>query len=402
MKKIFPAFLLLLFFLKSNATTIDIAAFAQQPDSSVAQKDIRDLFFKVFKKQEQADTAICQPFKLYKSIIPAVGYSLATNFVATFTTNTAFYLDKPDKVNLSVVNIEPTITTNRQIIIPLQSNIWTKHNNYNFLGNWIFLRYPQNTYGLGGYTKLSDAVAMNYNYILIRQSAMRKLMNAVYAGVGYNLDEHWNIVENSASSVVTDFDKYGKTTKSTSSGMAFILQYDNRANSINAEKGFYCNAQFRQNLQQMGSNSNWSSILIDTRKFFLIKNTHSEIAIWSYDWLITSGNAPYFDLPSTGWDTYANQGRGYIQSRFRGHGLLALELEYRFRILKNGLLGGVIFNTLQSVQDYPSNRFRNIWPAVGAGLRIKLNKRSNTNGSIDYAVGKGNSSGFFINLGEMF
>jgi hypothetical protein len=38
----------------------------------------------------------------------------------------------------------------------------------------------------------------------------------------------------------------------------------------------------------------------------------------------------------------------------------------------------------------------------GAGIRIKLNKHSNTNVAIDYAFGQGGSQGIFMNLGEVF
>ncbi len=79
-----------------------------------------------------------------------------------------------------------------------------------------------------------------------------------------------------------------------------------------------------------------------------------------------------------------------------------LEAEYRFGILKNGLLGGVVFTNAQSVTDWPSNKFTTIYPAAGAGIRIKLNRHSAANLSIDYAIGIGGSNGIFINLGEVF
>ena len=82
--------------------------------------------------------------------------------------------------------------------------------------------------------------------------------------------------------------------------------------------------------------------------------------------------------------------------------MLYLEAEYRFRILKNGLLGGVVFTNAQSVTDWPSNKFTTIYPAVGAGIRIKVNKHSATNIALDYAFGIGGSNGIFVNLGEVF
>jgi hypothetical protein len=95
-------------------------------------------------------------------------------------------------------------------------------------------------------------------------------------------------------------------------------------------------------------------------------------------------------------------GRGYIQGRFRGKNNLYLESEYRFRILDNGFLGGVVFVNAQSFSEPVTNRFEAINPGWGAGLRIKLNKFSRTNICLDYGFGLHGSGGLFANLGEVF
>ena len=41
-------------------------------------------------------------------------------------------------------------------------------------------------------------------------------------------------------------------------------------------------------------------------------------------------------------------------------------------------------------------------PGVGLGLRIKLNKRSTTNITLDYAVGVEGANGLFLGTGEAF
>jgi hypothetical protein len=82
--------------------------------------------------------------------------------------------------------------------------------------------------------------------------------------------------------------------------------------------------------------------------------------------------------------------------------MVDLEAEYRFGILNNGLLGGVVFANAQSYSEISNNRFEVIEPAIGAGIRIKFNKFSRTNVCIDYAIGKNGSNGIFTNLGEVF
>ena len=127
------------------------------------------------------------------------------------------------------------------------------------------------------------------------------------------------------------------------------------------------------------------------------------LAFWNLTWLSFGNQAPYLDLPSTGWDTYANMGRGYTQGRFRGRNLVYLETEYRAALLRNGLLGAVVFANMQTYSDYPdTSQFGRLLPGGGVGLRIKVNKQSNLNLAIDYGIGIGGSRGLFINLGEVF
>jgi hypothetical protein len=107
---------------------------------------------------------------------------------------------------------------------------------------------------------------------------------------------------------------------------------------------------------------------------------------------------------------YGNTGRGFIQGRFRGKNLVYGEAEYRYGITRNRLLGGVVFANAQSVTEINYTRgkgesdggFERVVPALGAGLRLNLNKASRTNLAIDYAWGLDGSHGLALNLGEVF
>ncbi len=131
-------------------------------------------------------------------------------------------------------------------------------------------------------------------------------------------------------------------------------------------------------------------------------NSANTLALWSYNWFTLSGKPPYLMLPATAWDKSYCTGRGYIQGRFKSNNMLDAEAEYRIRLTKNGLLGMVLFGNLQSFSEINTWRFETAAPAGGLGLRIKLNKYSRTNISIDYGWGRQGSRGFFVNLGEVF
>lgn len=66
------------------------------------------------------------------------------------------------------------------------------------------------------------------------------------------------------------------------------------------------------------------------------------------------------------------------------------------------MLGGVVFTNVETFSEFQTYRFVKIAPAAGTGIRIKINKHSDTNVCIDYAYGIYGSHGIFVNLGEDF
>jgi len=372
------------------------------------QRDLIDILLMIIGKDPgfRLDSNLkSQSGRLHISGAPSPSYSLATSFGFNVTANTAFYAGDKNVTNLSSVLISPLYTFNQQFALPIQFSIWLKNNKYLIVGDWRFLRYPEDTYGIGGLSYEGDTVKVNYDYIRVYSFLLKTIATNFYAGIGYEIDNHWNIEQtNVPANTQTVIDKYGYTHSSVSSGPAIDLLYDSRKNSINPEAGStYANVVLRQNFTALGSNGNWGSLLIDLRKFFRLNDhTNNILAIWSYNWLTTNGKAPYLDLPSTGWDTYGNTGRGYVQSRFRSPNMVDLEAEYRFGVLNNGLIGWVVFGNVQSFSEYPSNRFEALQPGIGTGIRIKFNKFSKTNLCFDWGWGLHGSNGAFVNLGEVF
>lgn len=375
-----------------------------------AQVDITDVLKKAFNTKKISDgSPVSNPAKdknRFVALFPALGYTLQTRLAVILAGNVAFFAAKDTADKLSTITSSISYTQNSQIVLPVQSNIWTKGNKYNFVGDWRISQYPQDTYGLGGNNDIDTSDDLiNYAYIRVYQTVMRRINNNLYAGIGYNFDFHWNISEDGyADNHPSDFAKYpGTSTKSVSSGLSLNLLYDSRDNPINPSGGEYANVVFRNNYTFLGSDQNWQSLLVDMRKYFTLGKRGNVLAFWSYNWMVLNGTPPYLDLPSTSWDTYTNTGRGYIQGRFRSRQMLDLEAEYRFHLSQNGLLGGVLFANAQTFSQYPSNfKFQYVQPAAGLGLRIKLNKSSKTNIDIDYGFGLGGSRGLFINIGEVF
>jgi len=367
----------------------------------IEQQAVMDVVNKLFKRKTstQPDSVKVKPGKLLFAVLPGIGYTLVTGVTAVVSGNLSFYTGS--NTNLSSINTVTEFSLfNHQIIIPLESNIWSKGNKFNFLGDWRYYKYPTYTYGLGGHSSLSNSDLIDYSYIRIYQEVLTKIHSNYYGGFGYNLDYHLNIQEKGSG----DFQQYNSdATKTVSSGILFHLLYDSRKNVNNPSQGSYASIAYRPNFTFLGSDQNWQCLQLDFRKYIPISaNSKNTLALWSYNWFTFGGKVPYFDLPSTGWDTYSNLGRGYIQGRLRSSNLIYLEAEYRFGITRNGLLGGVVFANAQTVSELQSSQFETILPGGGIGLRIKANKFSNANFCIDYGFGIGGSNGLFFNLCEVF
>ncbi|MBX9784580.1 MAG: hypothetical protein K2X48_14920 [Chitinophagaceae bacterium] len=337
------------------------------------------------------------------SVLPAAGYTLQTRLAFILTGNLAFYLTKNKGSKLSVINSSIVYSQNKQFFIPVQANIWLLNDRINLLGDWRYMKYPQSTFGLGSNAPVENENPMDYQYFRFYQYMLYRVTKNVYAGPGFQLDDRWKISEEGlASNVPSDYAVYGAASKTVSKGIAFNFLYDSRKNPINASNGLFANIIFRQNPAAWNT-AKWSSVIADVKKYIPVSaNKKNILALWSYNWLILSGKPPYLDLPSTGWDNYNNSGRGYIQGRFRGKHFYYAEAEYRFRITQNGFLGGVVFANAQSVSELPGNQLQRIQPAAGGGIRLKLNKKSDTNVSIDYGIGAQGSKGLFVNIGEVF
>jgi hypothetical protein len=341
-----------------------------------------------------------QSRKYQVSIVPGLGYTLQSSYVANISGNVVYRNGLNDSTSISAMVGGIAYTANKQLLFYVQSNLWSKNNQWNIINDIRYYQYPQNSYGLGGYTANNDAFLVDYSFLRFYGTAYKKMANQFYFGVGYMLDTRWNITQDRTS--ITDFDRYGFKSKSTSSGFSLNVLSDTRDNPVNTLKGYFANAFIRFNNRFIGSDDNWTAMVIDLRKFVKVGHKKNVFAFWNYNWLTLNGNAPYLDLPSTAWDPFNNMGRGYIQSRFRSPNLIYLESEFRFNISKNQLIGGVLFANAQTYSQYPTNKFEKVLPGFGTGIRIKFNKYSRTNLAIDYGMALDGSGGIFLNLGEVF
>jgi hypothetical protein len=366
------------------------------------EKDLIDVLHSIFVKNYKPSKKDTIGRKPIISFVAAVGYSLQTRFAATITGNIVFRATPETKI--STITTSMGFTQNKQFTLPIVSSIWTTNNEWVFIGDSRFYIYPQSTFGLGSASNIHDEDPMRYDFVRISEIAMKSVGGDFFLGAGYRLQLYWDIThEGPLNGAPSDYVAYGPQSHTSSSGFTLNGLFDTRDNSVNASKGFYAAMQFFDARTAFGSTSNWESLVIDVRKYHRFpEDSKNVIAFWSYDWVTLWGKPPYLDLPSTSWDPYSTTGRGYIQSRFRGTRMLYAEGEYRIGLSRNGLFGCVAFLNGQTFSAEPGTKFETIQPGFGGGLRVKLNKASNTNLAIDYGFGNQGSRGLFLTVGEVF
>ena len=401
-------------------------ALSQSPISDSCQNsgqlDMRDIFQRLKKKPYFEKKNEEKNFQF--ALLPAGGYSSNTGLAVALGANAVFTLKGATKESSALSSF--TYTQYKQSILPFLVSIWTKKDRFNIVLDYRYINYPSSIYGLSGKSNLDSGYTVNFSWLKLHQSVLAKLGKNMYGGIGLYYDYFWNIKEekipqaaagsNTRIGLGSAFEYYTNqkipADEETAFGPAFKFLYDSRDNPVNAKNGFYGSAMFHPSFKTWGSDDNWSSLVVDARKYIpLSENKYRVLAFWGYYWA-NLGNAPFLLFPSTGWDELWNTGRGYSQGRYRGETMLYFESEYRFQITRNGLLGGVLFSNIQHFPNeiYSSYSQSNSLQTesvtavgCGAGIRVKFNKCSRTNLAVDMGFGQNLPKPWFaINLGEVF
>ena len=399
-KKLLVGFVSLVLFTKATSQKVQI-------DTAVTnQKDVIDVIIKALKINPTKADSTRQNKKVHFSLVPTGGASPGGGAAIVTALNAAFYTGPVSSTSLSTITFSPWFSFDGKLVFPIRQLIWFPNNKFLSKGDTRFMIYPQETWGLGGKNEKEKHIILDYNYVRVYQSLLKELGKNVFLGAGYTLDYHYGLSISEDSTHLAKIPLYDYKdhflNSTISSGPVLNFLIDTRRNAINPEGGFYFATDYRFNLDELGSTDDWQSVYVDMRKYFSFsKKQKNLLAFWTYYWAVVNGNVPYLDLPSIGWDYQNHSGRGFQQSRYRGERLFYLESEYRRAISKNGLWGFVVFANLHSTSEYLTDRFVYWHPAAGCGVRLKFNKISQTNISVDFGFSK-DFFGIDLALGEVF
>jgi hypothetical protein len=393
--------LLLFIFLVIESRSQDKdSIYVYKNNDTVKQVDGIDYLIKLFKIKKSQEKI--ENNKVNFSYFPtdsknAGGRVLVSSFNATF------YLgDKEDTKN-STIYLIPYISFSNQFGLEMYPTIWSDKNSWNFVGEYFILNFPQDTWGLGGDSPESNETLIDGKQIRFHQNVLKSIIPNLALGIGYQFDKHYDLeIEEEDGSIRNPNLPQNIKNTTISSGISIPFVYDNRKNINTPQQGIYAGITYLWNDPSLGSDSSWQSLFIDFRKYFTLLKTRSVLGFRSYYWTILSGEAPYFDLPSTRSEPgTGSSSRGLEKNRYRSKDMLFFESEYRFNISRNGLWGGVVFANTTSASETESRKYEHWQPAIGTGVRLKFSKYTKVNLAFDIGFSK-DFTNVYLKIGEVF
>src|SRR5262245_9365431 len=373
--------------------------------AAVPQRDITDVLAKILGRDVPTDVEKEVRPGLSLTLLPSIGYNPSYGAFIGASVALGGWLGDPKTTNLSSGSAGASYSTTGQISVQFKSDFYLPQNTWALKGDWRYLDTSQPTFGLGPSDPEDTQYPMDFVLYRLYQTAYKQVKGPIYVGLGYHFDRYDQIHDQlAAEGQPTPYTLYmgGNPSRTQSSAISANILVDTRDNAINAFRGVFWNASIRSYSKVIGSDKNSQAILSDFRTFSdFPRKSNNVLAIWNLMWL-TYGKAPYLDLPAIGWDTYGRSGRGFLQGHIRASQLAYVEFEYRVRFTRNGLWGGVGFVNLTYTSEVNGGPFAGPDPGAGVGLRVKFNKKTNTNLSVDAARGQDEKTRYFFGLQEVF
>ncbi|TDS16238.1 surface antigen-like protein [Sphingobacterium paludis] len=357
------------------------------------------------------------------SILPNINYNPSIGFQIGAKVVGGVYLGDRETTAMSTFATALSYTTRGIMVGYVAHDTYTRYNKWNIKGGVVVARMVALDYGMGmGNTVPTDIpeeevlnnpqrnrYVNQYTVYGFNERLYKRLSPGMFVGAGVFIELKRNI-RTVGDYETTPLDVYSELTDYNASrynnnGLQFNWQYMTRDNPNSAYNGIYADVVLRMSQPWMGSEQAAYQLQTDFRKYWPLSSTRPNhvLAFWHWGSYNVVGRLGYLDLPGTGRDTYSRIGRGYTAGYFKGNSFFYSEVEYRYPILRNQFLSGVVFANIQTADDRLGTKLFQRWqPAAGTGLRVLFNKSTRTNLCIDYAFGRFGQRGLFLGLNEAF
>ncbi len=286
-------------------------------------------------------------------------------------------------------------TINKQFSFENDYQIWLKNNKYYLTGALDYSRFPEFFYGTSNDTKESDRIMISFDVVKFQSKNLIQLEKGFYGGIYFQYQNLFNQNTKLKSSMAMMCELIPGGMGFNASGIGPIFIYDKRDNPLNPATGGYLETSLQYFDKPISSPYKFTSFIFDVRKY----NTLFKKLIWNGSAYIflNKGEVPYRMLATIGGARFL---RGYYRGRFRDNNMIVLQQEFRMPIYKwfgLAIFGGV-GSVAKNVKDFSKNE---IHYDYGVGIRLRINKKENTNLRLDYGITK-DSQGIYLIFAEAF
>ncbi len=329
-------------------------------------------------------------------IFPVITKSIETGW--SFGTVGAFVFHPSAKDTVSrTSNLEilALYSTKKQLVTAINGSQYFSHERYILNEQVSYSSFPDKFWGLGKNSPDAAEEAYKFRQYYIYLHLLRKVAKNMFIGVLYEKQRVWDVsyIPGGVFDQQNIVGRHGYTI----SGLGSSFTFDTRNNAFSPDKGTFAQLYFNHFDKFWGSDYNYNNLVLDLRTYLPFAGTQV-LALQLYSFNDTGNEVPLRSEASFGG---AARMRGFYEGRYKDQQQLILQAEYRFPLYKRfrGVVFGGTGNVSSSFADYSLTDLKY---SYGAGLRFALSKKEKLNLRLDYGIGQGGKSGFYIQLGEAF
>ncbi len=328
-------------------------------------------------------------------IFPVISRSIETGW--SFGTVGALTFRLPPKDTISRTSNMQLLflySTKKQLVTAINGAQYFHKEKYILNEQVSFSSFPDKFWGLGKNTADAAEEPYKYNQYYVYLHLLRKIAPNFFVGLLHEQQKVWNVTYQPGGA----FDQqniFGRNGYRVA-GLGASLTYDKRNNSFSPDNSLFCQFSFNHFDTYLGSDYVYTNFVLDLRKYIAV--SHSQVLAFQLFNFSNTGDVPLRSLASFGG---ANRMRGYYDGRYKDLNQLILQGEYRFPIYKR--FGGVAFGGGGSVgKNFADYAVNDLKYSYGGGIRFAIDKKEKLNIRVDYGIGQGKNSGFYLQLGEAF
>jgi hypothetical protein len=358
------------------------------------------IFLFVNLAHAQDSTLVNEPVYQNKILfLPALGSTPETGFMFGGVVVPQFKpLGAGPETRSSSLLFSGIYTTKKQLLFGLVTDIIFPEETWVMNGNYYINYFPNSYWGIGSGTRDEDELNMLFTEINLEQTVLKSVGKGLFTGPFIRWNKIYNLSFESREGNEINPPVVSGADGSTSAGVGWMSRWDLRDSNMTPTRNHYLQFSFLMNPSFLGSTDPYTSFLLDGRKYVDIKGDGSSVLAFQALFRSVAGSPPFLDMSELGGDRI---GRGYYSGRYRDVNAGQIQSEWRQSI--KGRFGFTVFGALGEVWSrYDEIHLESVKWSAGVGFRINTNKNDPTNIRIDYGVGRGGASGFYIQFGEAF